>query len=218
VVTPDDAAAYDEDWARGRGKTETVTAARLAIWWGALARDLVLMLVRGDKPRHAAALAPEGRALVTLNDAARRGGRFGVPRDAMASAPAPLRQAVRGLAFHVPAAVKGPADAAAAPPPLQALTMEGTWTGSETENGATRYMTVEFTGTGGSFTYERALSLTIPLQSAQQTSRREVRFEFRSGIHLRRYEGTWDGQKLKGRILSEDDNAEIGRFELERKR
>jgi hypothetical protein len=79
-------------------------------------------------------------------------------------------------------------------------------------------MTVVFSGGGGTFTYERALSLTIPLQSVQQTSRRDVKFEFRSGIHLRRYEGTWDGQKLKGRVRSEDDTVEIGRFELERKR
>jgi hypothetical protein len=217
VVTADDAAAYDEDWARGKGKAEDVSAARLALWWGAVARDLVLMLVRGEKPRYAAALAPEGRALVTLSDAARRGGQFGVPRDAVTSAPAGLRQAVRGLAFRVPAAVKAPSEASTAAPPVQSLVVDGIWTGSETENGATRYMTVNISGGTGTFTYERALSVTIPLTSVTQPNRRQLKFGFRSGIHLREYAGAWDGQKLRGKITGED-GAEIGAFELERKR
>jgi hypothetical protein len=217
VITPDDAAAYDEDWARGKGKTETVSAARLALWWGAVARDLVLLLVRGEKPRHAAALAPEGRSLGTLFEAASRTGRFGVPREAFTSAPAPLRQALRGLAFRVPAGVKAPSEAGTAAPPVQALVVDGIWTGSETESGGTRYMTVTFAGTGGTFTYERALSVTIPLLSVEQTARRQLKFAFRSGMHLREYEGTWDGQKLRGKIKAED-GAEIGAFELEHKR
>jgi hypothetical protein len=217
VVTGEDATAYDEGWARGKGGAEVVTPARLAIWWGALARDLVLLLVRGDRPRHTAALAPEGRALGALYDAAGRTGRFGVPRDAFLATPAPLRQSLRSLAFRVPAAVKAPAEvsAAAAPPP--ALSLDGMWTGSETEESGKRYMTVTFAGGTGTFTYERALSLTIPLQSVQQTGRRELQFDFRSGMHLRRYVGVWDGQRLRGRILAED-GVEIGRFELERKR
>jgi hypothetical protein len=217
VVTADDAAAYDEDWARGKGKGEDVSAARLAIWWGAVARDLVLLLVRGDKPRHAAALAPEGRALGTLSDVARRSGQFGVPREVWASAPVPLRQALRGMAFRVPAGVKAPSEAATAAPPVQSLTVDGIWTGSEKEGSATRYMTVTFSGGGGTFTYERALSVTIPLVSVEQPSRRQLRFGFRSGIHLRQYEGTWDGQKLRGMVKGED-GAEIGTFEIERKR
>jgi hypothetical protein len=217
VVTADDAAAYDEDWARGKGKGEDVSSARLAIWWNAVARDLVLMLVRGEKPRYAAALAPEGRTLGTLSDAARRTGQFGVPREAVTSAPPALRQALRGLAFRVPAAVKAPSEASTAAPPVQSLTVDGIWTGSETESGATRYMTVNFAGGGGTFTYERALSVTIPLTSVEQPSRRQLKFAFRSGIHLREYAGAWDGQKLRGKITGED-GAEIGAFELERKR
>jgi hypothetical protein len=217
VVTADDAAAYDEDWARGKGKGEAVSAARLAIWWSAVARDLVLMLVRGEKPRYASALAPEGRALVTLSEAAGRTGKFGVPREAVTSAPPALRQALRGIAFHVPAAVKAPSEASTAAPPVQNLVVDGIWTGSETENSATRYMTVNFSGGGGTFTYERALSVTIPLSSVEQPSRRQLKFAFRSGIHLREYEGAWDGQKLRGKIKAED-GAEIGAFELERKR
>jgi hypothetical protein len=113
--------------------------------------------------------------------------------------------------------VKAPSEAGTAAPPVQALVVDGIWTGSETESGGTRYMTVTFAGTGGTFTYERALSVTIPLLSVEQTARRQLKFAFRSGMHLREYEGTWDGQKLRGKIKAED-GAEIGAFELEHKR
>jgi hypothetical protein len=74
-VTEDDAAAYGEDWTKLGGKGGPVTRVRLAQWWGAVARDLVLLLVRGEKPTQAAALAPEGRVLDELYLAARRTGR-----------------------------------------------------------------------------------------------------------------------------------------------
>jgi hypothetical protein len=95
--------------------------------------------------------------------------------------------------------------------------VDGIWTGTESEGGITRYTTVTFAGGGGTFTYERALSVTIPLLSVQQPSRRQLHFAFRSGMRLRQYEGTWDGQRLRGRITSEE-GAEIGSFELEHKR
>ena len=38
-----------------------VTRARLAVWWGAVARDLVRLLVRWEAPQYTAALAAEGR-------------------------------------------------------------------------------------------------------------------------------------------------------------
>ena len=49
---------------------DPVTPARLARWWEAVLRDLVLMLVRGERPRFAAALAPEGRVLQQVFDSA----------------------------------------------------------------------------------------------------------------------------------------------------
>lgn len=216
VVTDEDAAAYEEDWARGKSKGEPVTAARLAIWWGAVARDLVLLLVRGDTPRHAAALGAEGRPLGTLHEAARRSGKFGVPQAVMAGAPPALRQGLRAIAFRVPAGARAPSTALVAEP-VKPLALDGIWTGSEVEGGITRYMTVSFSAGGGTFTYERALSVTIPLVSVQQVSRKEARFGFRSGLRLREYRGTWDGQRVRGRITGED-GAEIGSFELERKR
>ena len=59
--------------------------------------------------------------------------------------------------------------------------------------------------------------MTIPLAKVEQPGRRQLRFEFRSGIHLRQYEGTWDGQKVRGKVKAED-GAEIGDFEIERQR
>jgi len=97
------------------------------------------------------------------------------------------------------------------------LTFNGEWSGSENEGGTARYMTITFAGATGTFTYERALSVTIPLGTVEQVNRKQVRFDFRSGMHLRKYDGTWDGQKLRGKIVG-DDNADIGTFELEHKR
>ena len=217
TVTVEDAAAYDEDWARGKSKGDQVTPARLAIWWTAVARDLVLLLVRGDKPRYTPPLAAEGKALVTLYDVAHRGGNFGVPREVVASAPVALREGLRVVALRVPATVKGPAGAVGAAAPVSPLALNGTWSGSENEGGNARYMTVTFSGNTGTFTYERALSVTIPLNTVEQVNRKQVRFDLRSGMHLRIYDGTWDGQKLRGKILG-DDKSEIGTFEMEHKR
>ena len=60
-VTLDDAAGYEEDWTGLKGRGGPVSPARVAVWWEAIARDLVLLLLRGDKPHFAADLAPEGK-------------------------------------------------------------------------------------------------------------------------------------------------------------
>ena len=48
-VTEEDAAAYNEDWTGLKGRGGPVTRARLGRWWEAVAKDLVLMLVRGQQ-------------------------------------------------------------------------------------------------------------------------------------------------------------------------
>src|SRR6185436_17875765 len=53
-ITDEDAAAYNEDWTHLRGRGGPVTRARLARWWEALGRDLVLMTVRNQPPTNAA--------------------------------------------------------------------------------------------------------------------------------------------------------------------
>lgn len=218
-VTEQDAAAYNEDWTRLRGRGGPVTRARLARWWEALGRDLVLMLVRGETPQYAAALAPEGRALGELFQLAQKGGGFGVPRKVVAEAKPGLREALRLLAFRVPPSVRDVSPAGTAtpeapvgPPPLR---LEGTWAGSEREGGTRRWVTITFTGNGGRLSYEGTVTLTIPLESLDRPQKDTVRYslQFRGG--MRHYVGKWDGQTLSGKISSDPAGTQpLGTFEL----
>src|SRR5262249_47977909 len=106
-VTPEDAAGYDEDWTALKGRGGAVTPARLATWWEAVARDLVLLLARSEKPHFAADLAPEGRVFADLQQLARKAVASGVPRQVVADAK-PMRDARRIAALRVPPTVKGP--------------------------------------------------------------------------------------------------------------
>jgi hypothetical protein len=213
-VTEADAHGYDEDWTGLKGKGGAVTRPRLAAWWEAVAKDLVLLLVRGDKPAHAAALAGEGKVFGDLHALARKGASVGVPREVMASVRPALREGLRIVAFRVPASVTGPGGAAAAPagPPLK---LNGTWNGSVTEDGVHKYVTVTFDGDEGAITYRRALSLTVPLQKVEQARKGTVRFVVQTGAGDRFYQGSWDGQKLAGEISAEPaGGSPVGTFEL----
>jgi hypothetical protein len=224
-VTEEDAAAYNEQWARTGARGGPVTRARLAVWWGAVARDLVRLLVRWEAPQHAPALAAEGRPLAELHAAARRTGRFGIPRDVVDKARPALRAGLRTVGLRVPAAVTAPVDAtgtataggaAATPPPLD---LEGDWTGRESEGGAPRHVNVTFTSGGGTLSYQRALSLSLPLIGVQLDRRGNVRYSMQTARGARYYVGRWDGQKIEGRIFSDPDGqSPIGRFTLERGR
>jgi hypothetical protein len=215
-VTDEDAAAYAEDWTGLRGRGGAITRYRLARWWEAVARDLLLVLVRGERPQHAAALAPEGRVLVDVFEAARKTGYFGVPYQVVAEARPPTREALRTLGYRVPPAVKGLAGAEASvaggPPPLK---LEGTWTGSENEGGLRRWLTIRFRPSGGSISYEGTVTLTVPLLTVEPQPKSAVRFsvQFRGG--LRYYVGQWDGEVLSGKISSDPVGAQpMGTFEL----
>ena len=85
-----------------------MTRDRLARWWEAVGRDLVLLLVRGEKPQHAAQLAVEGRVLAQVFDAARKTGQPGVPRVVLEQGRPPLRDGLRLVALRVPATVTAP--------------------------------------------------------------------------------------------------------------
>jgi hypothetical protein len=225
-VREEDAAAYDVDSRPARGKGPPVTRARLATWWVAVARDLVLLLARGERPRHAAALAPEGRVLGDLYDQSRRGGRFDVRRDLVTGARPSVRDAVRLLARRAPARVPvpaagdaGAAPAAAASPPAAALRLEGDWTGFEIEAGERRFVSVTFRGSGGQLAYQRAVSLTMPVAVLETTRRGTVRYSIQTARGTRYYVGSWDGEKLRGKIASDPGGAAVvGSFELERGR
>jgi hypothetical protein len=218
-VSDEDAAAYNEDWTRLGGRGGPVSRGRLALWWGAVARDLVLMLVRGETPRHAAGLAPEGKVLVDLFDTARQTGRFGVPLSVIESARPGTREALRILGLRVPAAVAGPpptggaahAAVAGAPP----LTLDGVWTGAENDSEGRKFVTIRFSGAGGSLSYQRALSVSVPLTGVEQPRKGNVRYSMKTATGTRVYVGRWDGEKITGTIFSDAAaTVPIGSFGL----
>jgi hypothetical protein len=162
-----------------------------------------------------------------VHAAARRTGRLGVPRAAVERASPALRNGLRALALRVPAAVTAPVDAApppapgataaAAPGPAAAPSLEGDWTGREVEDGTARPVNVTFTREGGSLSYQRALSLTLPLLGVETDRRGNVRYSMQTARGARYYAGRWDGEKIQGRIYSDPERQQsIGTFSLER--
>ena len=225
-VTIDDAAGYEEDWTGLKDRAGPISPARVAVWWEAVARDLVLLLVRGDKPHFAADLAPEGRVLADLHALARKAVTVGVPRQVIAEARPPMRDALRTVGLRIPVSVKEPSAAApggtgqpagaatAAPAAGPVLRLDGRWSGSETDSGRLTYITAVFAGTGGTFTYERALSVTQPLLGVVQ-QKGAVRFSVQTGAGPRYYQGKWDGQKVTGTVsVDPGGKTTVGTFEL----
>jgi hypothetical protein len=225
-VTAEDAAAYGEDWTGLGGRGGAVTRDRLARWWEAVGRDIVLLLVRGEKPRYAAQLAVEGRVLAQLFDAARKTGQPGVPRAVLEQGRPPLRDGLRLVALRVPATVTAPvpptagspspASTAASPPPRMPP-LEGLLRGSELEAGERRYLTVTFEKTGGTIAFEGGITLTMPLLSLERRGNDQVRFTVNIRGGVRHYVGRWDGQKLVGIISTDEAGKDIvATFELRR--
>lgn len=213
-VAEEDAAAYNEDWTGLRGRGGLVTRARLALWWEAVARDLVLLLVRNERPQFAAAMAAEGRVLVELFQAGQRG-----PLAVAAAKPA-VRDAVRILAFRVPAAVPGPtgptsiavAPAAAAGAPLR---LEGVWIGTEIEADERRDLTATFRNELGTMSYEGRVTLTVPFLTLEQPQKNAVRFSLQVRGGMRSYNGRWDGQMLSGTVSRDASGKDpVGTFNL----
>jgi hypothetical protein len=212
-VTEEDVAAYNEDWTGLRGRGGPVSRVRLGQWWAAVAKDLILMLVRGAKPANAQALAPEGRILNDVSQAAQRSGRFGVPWSVVEGLRPPQRDAVRLLAFRVPPSVAGAGGGATAAPSA-ALKLEGNWTGTEVEGGQRRYISATFTGGAGSIDINAAVTMSMPLLTLE-ARRNEARFslQFRGGT--RHYIGKWDGQTLSGSISNDPAGRDVvATFEL----
>ena len=215
-VSPEDAAAYAEDWTKLGARKGPVSAVRLALWWEAVARDLVLLLIRGERPHFAAALAPEGRVMADVFDAARRTGRFGVPREVPASLRPATMAAMRVMGLRVPAQIGGPgaegSQAAAGRSPLR---LEGDWSGSEVVAASRKYVSVRFKGRGGSLAYEGGISISVPLEALDQPQKGTVRFSvpYRGGS--RYYIGKWNGEKISGAVSSNaNGSTPVGTFEL----
>jgi hypothetical protein len=223
-VTPEDVTAYAEDWTGLKGKGGPVTAARLGRWWEAVAKDLVLVLARGQAPQFAMALAPEGRVLGDLYQAAARMRQAGIPPSLIESAKPQQLSALRLVGLRVPATVRAPASGQADAPPTPGpagpipLTLSGTWIGSEVEDGLKRYVTLDFQGKGGNLVFEGAVSVTLPLQSLEQPQKGTLKFMvvFRGGE--RYYMGKWDGETVTGKITADATGSKLlGTFELRQK-
>jgi hypothetical protein len=213
-ITDEDAAAYNEDWTGLKGRGGAVSRARLGRWWEAVAKDLVLMLVRGQKPAHAPSLAPEGRVMVEISAAAQKTGRFGVPWTVVEGLRAPQRDAVRVMALRVPPSVTGPGGAAAAGVQAAVLKLDGNWVGIEREGGQRRDVSASFGSGTGSISIEAAVTLTLPLITLE-TRKNEARWslQFRGGT--RHYVGKWDGTVLAGSIANDPAGRDaVGTFEL----
>jgi IPT/TIG domain-containing protein len=226
-VTEGDAAGYAEDWTRAGPRLGVVTPARLARWWEAVARDLVLLLARAEKPVHAAGLAAEGKALADLHDAARRTVARGVPA---ALAEGRTREALRLIALRVPAGVTAPTPASAARTATPAtgtaaptadaiapLRLDGAWSGIEIEGGQRKSISLSFHGASGTLTYQRALAMSVPIVGAAQPQKGVMRFEVPTGGGRRYYRGQWDGVKVRGKLyLDAELRREAGTFEIDR--
>jgi hypothetical protein len=217
-VTPEDAAAYNEDWTGLKGRGGPVSPARLARWWEAVAKDLVLLLVRGEKPQYAAGLAPEGRVLLEAFQAGQKSGRAGIPLQAVAKPG--LRDGLRLVAFRVPPSVVGPtgpvgaspAPSPSGPPPLQ---LEGAWVGTETEGGMQRYVTAVFRKNGGDISYEGTVTLTVPLITLERPQKDTVSYSLMVRGGMRYCAGKWDGETLSGKISTDAAGADtVGSFQL----
>jgi hypothetical protein len=222
-VTPEDAAAYNEDWTGLRGRGGPVTQARLARWWEALGRDLALITVQGQPPQHAAALAPEGRALGQLFDLARRAGAAGVPRRVVEQANAPLRESLRVLGLRVPPSVTADsapvvAAAGATPTPIPPLAFEGTWGGSQVEQSQRQYLSVTVRGGSGSVAYEGGITFTVPMLTLEKPRRDQVRFSVQIRGGVRHYAGRWDGEAITGNVTTDAAGKNVvATFELRRR-
>ncbi len=219
-VTPEDAAGYDQDWTGLGARLKPATPGRLAVWWTAVARDLVLVLLRNAPPQHAAALAPEGRVLAELQAAARKQAHWGVPRQLVGQAKPPLLAGLRLLGLRLPPSVPEPAgspaaaQASAAEKALQSFKLEGEWRGRETVPEGSRYITLYFQGKTGTFELASGPGVGFPLTQLEQPQKGAVRFSIFVGGGLRTYSGRFDGQKLAGSISAGPGGASLGTFEL----
>jgi hypothetical protein len=215
TATGADAALYD---ARSGAKVP-VSPARLAVWWEAVARDLVKLLARGEKADRVQSLsAADGRPFADLFAAAQKGG--GLTRAVLQATRPPQLAALRSFALRVPASVPTPAGASAAtgaavaPAGGPALPTDRTWNGFEVVDGLQRLITVSVRGAGGNYSYSGGVSVSLPISAVQQ-KKGELSFVLQTGGRSRHYVGRWDGTKAAGRISSDaSGSGDVGSFEL----
>jgi hypothetical protein len=219
-VTTEDALGYEEDWTGLRGRGEPASRGRLAVWWEAVARDLVLLYARSERPHHAADLAPEGKVLQEIHQSSRKTAAIGVPREVFDALRPATREALKTVGLRIPPSVKEPGEpqaaAATAPAASAGLRLEGRWSGVERDATGARRITAVFVPGGGNLTIERAIAITVPMIGVVE-QRGAVRFSLHTGAGPRYYKGRWDGQKIVGTIAADEAGTqELGTFELGR--
>jgi hypothetical protein len=219
-VTTEDALGYEEDWTGLRGRGEPASRARLARWWEAVARDLVLLFARSARPHYAADLAPEGKVLQDIHQAARKTASVGVPRQVVDEARPAVREALRTVGLRIPPTIREPGEpqsvASAAPVAAAGLKLDGRWSGVERDATGARRITAVFVPGGGNLTIERAIAITVPMIGVVE-QRGAVRFSLHTGAGPRFYRGRWDGQKITGTISADEAGTQgLGTFELGR--
>jgi hypothetical protein len=130
-----------------------------------------------------------------------------------------LRVPASVVAESAPTTAAQPIAAAAAtptpPPPLQ---FEGSWGGSQVEQGQRQYLTVSVRGSGGNVSYEGGITFTVPMQSLEKPRRDQVRFSVQIRGGMRHYAGRWDGETLSGNVSTDVAGKNVvGTFELRRR-
>jgi hypothetical protein len=108
--------------------------------------------------------------------------------------------------------------AAATPTPPPPLQFEGSWGGSQVEQGQRQYLTVSVRGSGGNVSYEGGITFTVPMQSLEKPRRDQVRFSVQIRGGIRHYAGKWDGEAITGSISTDAAGRNVvASFELRRR-
>jgi hypothetical protein len=101
------------------------------------------------------------------------------------------------------------------PPPLQ---LDGTWGGSQVEQGQRQYLTVTARGSGGTVAYEGGITFTVPMLNLDKPRRDQVLFSVQIRGGVRHYAGRWDGETVTGNVSTDAAGKNVvASFELRRR-
>ena len=225
-ITEEDASAYNEDWTGLRGRGGPVTRARLARWWEALGRDLVLMTVRGaGAAARGRARGRGARARPAVRDRPARAALPACRSSVVDEARPPMLEALRAAGAARAGRGRGPrarptprlspAAAAATPTPPPPLQLEGSWGGSQVEQGQRQYLTRQRPRQRRQRGVRGGITFTVPMLSLEKPRRDQVRFSVQIRGGMRHYAGRWDGETLSGNVSTDAAGKNVvGTFEL----
>jgi hypothetical protein len=147
-----------------------------------------------------------------------------VSRQIVEDLPTSVLDGLRVAALRVPVSVtdevvagRPRAQASGATPESRSrdLELDGTWAGSENEQGNRRFLTVTFRRDYGSIAYEGGITFEVPFLKLERLGRDRVRFTVQVRGGIRHYHGTWNGETLSGDISRDEAGSDVvGHFEL----